>query len=131
MKTWLFIALAGVALGLSGCFSLESADVKMTNEEHVLARNFGWRLFNWIPLACGNASKDAECSFVLFRDDVTMEKVQSRFVDYAAGREILDPTYHNCDSVFFNIVGIPFPIPYVICYREVSLSGTIRKDMAR
>lgn len=117
---------------LSGCFSIDSAKMKSTGDEHVLVHNFGWQLFNCIPLACGNAEPDASCPFVLFRDDVTMEKVQSRFAGYADGREIIDPTYHNNNSVFFNVafLNVPFPIPYVLCYREVALSGTIRKGGA-
>ena len=112
-------------LCLAGCFSLDTAPVRATGEEHVLVHNFGWRLFNCIPVVCGNADPDASCGCAFFRDDVTIEKVQAHLAAHAGGREIRCPVYHNSDSVFFNIVGIPFPIPYVICYKEVSVSATL------
>ena len=127
MKKLMYLAIG--AFCLSGCFSLDTAKIKATGEEHVLARNFGWRLFNWIPLACGNASPDASCPFVLFRDDVTVEKVQKRFAAYANGREVFDPTYSNRDSVFFDFFG--WPIPYILCYKEVALSGTLRTEAVK
>ena len=127
MKNWLYVAFC--ALCLSGCFSIDTARIKATGEEHVLVHNFGWRLFNWIPLVCGNASPDASCGIVLFRDDVTMDKVQNRFAAYANGREVINPTYHNRDSVFFDFFG--WPIPYIICYKEVALSGTLKTEVVR
>ena len=125
MKKVFVIALAGVASFLSGCFSLDTADVKMTNEEHVLVRNYGWQLFNCIPLFCGNGDITGTCPFIMFRDDVTMERVQDRFAAYADGREIKCPVYNNTDSVFFDFFG--WPIPYILCYKEVSMSGTMEK----
>ena len=115
--------MLGATMCLTGCFSLDSARLP-SGDEHVVMRNYGWKLFNWIPLACGNASEDPSCAFVLFRDDITQEKVQSRFAKYANGRQIESLACHTDDSVFFDFFG--FNIPYVLCYREVSFSGTLK-----
>lgn len=124
MKFSQILAVAGVTLCLSGCFTLDTATMKWSGEEHVMANNYGWTLFNWIPLFCGNAADDAECGFVMFRDDVTPEKVQHRVIKYAEGRQLMCPAYHTKDTVFLNVLGIP--IPYVICYKEITLSGTLK-----
>lgn len=108
---------------LTGCFSVDSARLP-SGDEHVVMRNYGWKLFNWIPLACGNASEDASCRFVIFRNDVTQEKVQARLEKLANGRVIESPVCHTDDTVFFDFFG--FNIPYVLCYREVAFSGTLK-----
>ena len=74
-------AIAVLAAALAGCFSLETARINTNGREHVLASNYGWYLFHCIPLACGNASKDPWFPWVLFRDDVTLDKIQSRFME--------------------------------------------------
>ena len=104
---------------------MDAAATRSGGGEHVLARNYGWTLFNCIPLVCGNASADATCRFVMFRNDVTMERVQAKLAEYAGGREIVGPVYHNADTVFVTVFGIP--IPYIICYNEVSVSATLRE----
>lgn len=126
MKKCLYAALC--ALCLSGCYSLDSAPVANFGREHVLVRNYGWSLFNCIPILCGNAAKDPACSFVMFRDDVTMEKIRDRFDEYAAGRSVECPVLHVDDNKFISIYNIP--IPYIVCYKEVSFSATLgaRKD---
>ena len=111
-------------LCLTGCFTVDTAPSKYTGGEHVMMNNYGWKLFNWIPLFCGNADKDGSLGFALFRDDVTFEKVQGRFVDYAAGRTIECPSYDTKSTVFLYVFGIP--IPYLITYNEITLSGVVK-----
>ena len=108
----------------TGCFSVDTALIKEENAEHVVMNNYGWKLFDWIPLFCGNAEEDSSTSFVLFRDDVTVDKMQARFARYAAGREIVCPVYDMNDSKFLYVFGIP--IPYIITYDEITLSGTLK-----
>ncbi len=123
MKFSLIIVLACATLCLTGCHTVQTATLT-TGEEHVMMNNYGWKFFNWIPLVCGNASPDAVCGCVLFRDDVTMEKIQDRFMSYAAGRTVECPVYDVNDSMFFTLFGIP--IPYVLTYKEITLSGTMK-----
>jgi len=119
-----FIACACATLCLAGCFSVETARVRPSNAEHVVMNNFGWKLFDWIPLFCGDASEDGALGCVFFRDDVTFEKIQARFAKYANGREIVCPVWTPVDYQVITVFGIP--IPYVITYKEYTLSGTIR-----
>ena len=121
------LALACAAWGLAGCFSLDRASFFRTNEEHVLVSNYGWYLFHYFPLACGNASKDRWLPWVMFRNDVQMDKIQARFMDYAGPRHVRNLTYTTYDSVMLEIPGLnlPLPIPYLLTYREIQLSGVL------
>ncbi len=126
-KAVIRVALTTAAVAtmcLTGCFSVDTAKLGHGGGEHVVMSNYGWKLFNWIPLFCGNASEDASCGFVLFRNDVTAEKVQARFAKYANGRTIECPVYDFNDTVFFELFG--FPIPYILTYSDISLSGTMK-----
>ena len=129
MRKLAFIALWSAAMCLQGCMTVESARTPSGGGEHVLARNYGWQLFNCIPLFCGNASADATCGFVMFRNDVTMERVQAKLAEFAGDREIVCPVYHNADSVFITLFG--FPIPYILCYNEVSVSATLKEGSVK
>ena len=124
MRRFATIALCGAALCLSGCMTVDRAELPSGGGEHVFARNYGWKLFNCIPLVCGNASADATCGLVMFRNDVTMERVQAKIAECANGREIVCPVYHNYGKVFISFLGIP--VPYLLCYNEVSVSATLR-----
>ena len=114
----------------AGCFSLESAKLARSGEENILVSNYGWYLFGVFPLATGNANADRIFPSVMFRNDVRMDKVQQRLISYAeeSGRTVKDLAYHNHDSILFNIPGLsfPIPIPYVLTYREIQLSGVMQ-----
>ena len=126
--------LAGVAFCHAGCFRLQRARIRSTDQEHVLVTNYGWYLFHFIPIACGNASLDAWTPWVLFRDDVTLDKVQGRFMLHARGEGCTaeDMIYETRESVMLEIPGLntPLPIPYLLTYREIQLSGMLTKDKA-
>jgi len=124
MKITNLLAAAGATLCLAGCFTVDTAKIKSTGAEHVVMNNYGWKLFDWIPLFSGNADADATCGVAFFRDDVTMEKVQSRFAAYANGRSVDCPMYDMNDTVFMSILGLP--IPYLFTYKEITLSGTVK-----
>ncbi len=130
MGKWL---IAAVTLAFAGCFTLETAELSKSGDENILVTNYGWYLFNVIPLATGNAAEGAFAPTVMFRNDVTMEKVQGRVVAYAerAGKALRDLAYHNHDSVMFNIPGtdLPIPLPYVLTFREIQLSGVLKNNV--
>ena len=124
------IASVCAALHFAGCFTMERAVIPYTGgSEHMLASNYGWYLFNVIPLACGNAREDRWTPWVLFRNDVTMDKIQRRFTGYAEehGFEMHDLTYSTKASVMFDVPGmnLPLPVPYLLTYREIQLSGVL------
>lgn len=115
---------------LGGCFTMQSSRLSKSGDENVFISNHGWYLFGVYPIATGNAEKGARSPTVFFRNDVTLEKIQSRMLDYASeqGKEIHDLAYHNHDSVLLNVPGLdfPLPIPYLLTYREIQLSGVVR-----
>ncbi len=124
--------LAGLCLlaGTWGCFSVDSAVGGVSEEEYVVVRNYGWKAFKYIPLVCGNATEDAWFPWVVLRDDITMDKIQKRFMDHAGkrGKTAVNLKYTDYDTVMFNLplVQYPLPIPYLLCYREIQLSGTLK-----
>ena len=115
MKKWLLTALTGAVLGLSGCMSTEVSTSETCGTRHIVVTDYGWKLFNCIPL---------------FRSDITMKRVQDELMSEAAKRGAVatDLVYHNDDAVMFNIplVGFSIPVPYVVCYREIQLSGVLK-----
>lgn len=133
IRTSLAAALAALLPGLlTGCFTVESGVSRVSGATHLLVSNYGWYLFDTIPLVCGNAKPDRLTPFVLFRDDVTMDKVQQRFMNSAAaqGTSADDLVYRGFDSVMLSLPGvdIPLPLPYLLTYRELQLSGHLRRD---
>lgn len=127
IKLMLMIALGAV---ISGCFSIESGCLKATGEEHVLVSNYGWYLFHFIPIACGNANSEGFLPWVVFRNDVTMDKVQHRFMDYnqkKGGLDVVNLSYNIQESVLFEIPGsnLPIPLPYILSYKEIQLSAVL------
>ena len=124
--------LAGLCLlaGTAGCFSVDSAVGAISGEEYVVVRNYGWKAFKFIPLVCGNATEDAWFPWAVLRDDITMDKIQKRFMDHAGkrGKTPVNLKYTDYDTVMFNLplVQYPLPIPYLLCYREIQLSGTLK-----
>ena len=97
--------------------------------EHVVVSNYGWFLFNKIPLVCGNAREGARLPFVCFRDDVASDIVQDKLTSHAAakGADLSDVNLFFTENVLFGIPGtpIPIPMPYVLCYRERLISGLL------
>ena len=128
MKITTLLASVGATLCLTGCFTVDTATIKSTGAEHVVMNNYGWKLFDWIPLFSGNPADDVAQGYSLgckfFSDTVTMEEMQARFARYAEGRKIECPVYDMNDSVFISVFGIP--IPYLVTYKELTISGTMK-----
>lgn len=120
-------------LCLAGCFSIETGAMDSVDREHLLVSNYGWYLFHFIPLASGNANRDPLLPWVMFRNDVTMEKIQTRFMDYAGEHGGVDKVdnlaYTTRESVMLELPGLnlPLPVPYLLTYREIQLSGEIKR----
>lgn len=130
MRILIFSLLLSATFCLTGCFTLESASIETTGEEHVHIANEGWYLFHKYPLVCGNADKNGFLPFVFFRNDVKMNKLQERFFDYAEeqGKSSQDMNYMTSESVLFEVPGLsfPLPIPYLLTQRTIQLSGVLK-----
>ena len=115
---------------LGGCYTLEHRHIAATQEEHVVVSNYGWKLFGAIPLACGNASGESNSPFVFFHDEVTNEILQRRFMEYAnsKGKVPSDLMFIDHNTIFISIPGtsIPIPIPWLVCYRDIQLTGVLK-----
>lgn len=130
-KFGVLLIIAVLTVVFSGCFSIEKGYVKSTGEEQVLVSNYGWYLFHFIPIACGNANESGYMPWVMFRNDVTMDKVQDRFIKYTETKKDMLPvgmSYRTHESVMFEIPGsnIPIPLPYILSYKEIQLSGVLK-----
>ena len=104
-----------VTLCLTGCMSTEVSKSEVCGTEHIFVDDYGWKLFDWIPL---------------FRPDITLERVQKELMAESArrGKIATDLTIHSYDKVSFDIplVVISIPIPYIICYHEIQVSGVLK-----
>jgi hypothetical protein len=130
VKTTALLAMTCATMCLTGCFSLEKASSKVSSEDQVVVRNYGWKLFYFIPVVCGNANESAYSPWVFFRNDVNMDKIQNRLMDFSArqGKTPHKLVYHNYDTVMWKIplVNIPLPVPYFLCYNEIQLSARLK-----
>lgn len=99
--------------------------------EHVIVSNYGWYLFNCIPLVCGNANPNASLPWRFFSDHVNPVLLHNRLTEYASSKNagMSNLVFSRDEEVFFDIPGsdIPFPIPYFVCYREVQFSCVLTK----
>lgn len=125
---------------LAGCFSMDIATTNSLKKsalspedgspkEHVVVSNYGWYLFNCIPLACGNATPGASFPWKIFSNQVTSGILHDRMMAHAAAlnADIKDLAFFRDEKVIFDLPGtdFPIPIPYVLCYREIQFSGTL------
>lgn len=139
-----FLTISSMLL-LGGCFSMETAsNAALRNSaprnavskpvEHILVSNYGWYLFNCIPLVCGNANPDASWPWIFFSDHVNSILLHDRLMEYASsnGASVKNIVFSRDEEVLFDIPGsdIPFPIPYLVCYREIQFSGILTKRTA-
>lgn len=136
---WAFLA----ALLVSGCYYIYPASsptlsqCKFANEdgeivEHLFVENCGWYLFYTIPICCGDTDESHWFPLVFFDDQVTDEAIQRRFAERvkAKGARAVGVTMVNRETVTFDVPGLPFPVvvPYILCAREVQISGTLIRD---
>ena len=115
MRFFSFTVALSATLCLAGCLSTEVSKSDVSGVEHIYTSDYGWKLFNCIPL---------------FRSDITNERVQKALFEEATkrGKTAVDLAYHNYDTVLLEIpiLYIPIPIPYVLCYHEIQLSGVLQ-----
>lgn len=141
--TILFAILLG--LGATGCctrYSLKPDHlVGLTYAEgggevveHYQLQNYGWYLFDTIPLVCGDINPDAKLCLAVFKDHVRTDLLTAEFnrhVRETNTRPVCVATL-NTDLVTFEIPGLSIPliVPYILCYREVQISALLVKDPA-
>ena|GEM_PF-718628 len=113
---------AGVALqGTSG-----------TPAEHAYVSNFGYYLFNCIPIFCGNTADDRRGNTIWFSDEVTLAKTQGIMVDHVRNRncqmaELQPQVKSTCFFSSIPYVGTTFGI---LWYKEVQMSAVLVRPNA-
>jgi len=132
--------MAACAALLAGCYSMDVATNGALGEselsmeegaplEHVVVSNYGWFLFNAIPLACGNAEPDAILPWKFLSNQVKAELLHDRIMLRAADRnaDVKDLAFFLDKQVTFDFPGTNFsiPVPYLLCYKEVQFSGVL------
>jgi len=138
-QTGLYLSYALTALSLvSGCVSVERATrvtpagvtlqgTPGTPTEYVHVSNFGYYLFNRIPLFCGNTATDRHGNTIWFSDEVTLAKTQDIMINHARSRnchlaEIQPYTRSTCFLRIIPYVGTTFGI---LWYKEVQMSAVL------
>ena len=100
--------------------------------EHLFVENYGWYLFGTIPLFCGDTDENNSFPLVFFEDQATREAITRRFNERVKelNAKAVGVSYVNANAVTFDVPGLNFPlvIPYIICTRDVQISGTLIKE---
>ena len=135
-RTVFYLALC---VAVSGCFTIDTAStdafkasVRMSNNavplEHVVASNYGWYLFNTVPLVCGRID-DGIVPWVFFEDNVNLKTVHNELMKYAVknNSNVYDINARAYENVLLSIPGlsIPIAIPYLLCYKEIQTSAVL------
>ncbi len=131
--------LLGTAL-FAGCYSMDVATTSSLRtsalspddampKEHIVVANYGWYLFNWIPLVCGNAKPGSLMPWSFFSNEVSTPLLHDRMMSRAAATDsdVRDLVFFRDETVIFTFPGtnFPIPIPYVLTYREIQFSGVL------
>ena len=127
---------------LAGCVSVQKTNkvapagvtiqgTSGTPVEHIHVSNYGYYLFNCIPIFCGNTSADARHETVWFSDEVTLARVQGVVLEEVRNRkcQVTEIQPYARSTCFFSA------IPYVgttfglVWFKEVQMSAVlIRPD---
>ena len=131
-----------LAVMLGGCYSMDVGTNAVLQKselvegvdkpiEHVLISNYGWYLFNCIPLVCGNATPGESFPWKFFTDQVNPILLHDRLMTYANSKDanVKNIVFSRDERVFFDVPGteIPCPLPFLVCYQEIQLSGVLVK----
>lgn len=134
--------LAMCAALLAGCYSMDISTTDALKEsalsadegqpvEHVVVANYGWFLFDCIPVVCGNATPGATFPWKFFSNQVTPDLLHDQLMAHAASihTDARDLTFFRDENIIFTVPGIdfPLPLPYVLTYREIQFSAVLTK----
>ena len=134
------LVLAALAAFFSGCISVEKSRKTVferlpvegtpgTPEEHIHVSNYGYYLFNSIPIFCGDASKGGTGNTVFFRDDVTLAKMQNVLLEEASRKSdsIIEIQPKTSSTCFFSVIPYVGNTLGIFWYKEVQISAVMVK----
>ena len=133
IKTSIFLML--LALFLSSCTGISHTDAQTKPEisgidekaEQIMITNYGYYLFNWIPLGSGSNTNN---SFTLFSDKVNLTETMRSFNEECKKRgvkEFANLQTEQTSTCFFDWCPISTTLG-IYWYRDVQLSATIHLD---
>ena len=139
------LALAMMLAISAGCYSFEHSSIAAKSSddefrlhagagapaEHTVVSNYGWYLFNHWPLASGDTEGTEVLPFRLFHDTVNENLLHHKLTTYASihGYDVADMAMLSSEQVLLSIpgTGLPLPIPYILTYRKIQISGVLVK----
>lgn len=134
MKTFKLSALAALALcfALSGCTNINYSEAHQTGGieniddqyKRILVTNYGYYLFNTIPLGSGGHSDE---SFSLFSDNVGLDAAMATFnaeCEKNNVTEISDLQVQRTETSFFSWAPLGTTLG-IYWYREIQISATV------
>lgn len=137
LKKITYLSLLTITL-LSGCYSFDATPIPLAEygslagdnglpKEHVIVENYGWYLFNTVPLITGDTAGDTRGSMSFFSDEVTLDKLQHNLMLYAK-----EKGYRCADlTVDYNATCMLSMVPYVgttfgiLWYKELQVSANL------
>jgi len=136
------VAVLSVVLACAGCYTSVSvapehikglgvvgADGEFVEHYHIW--NGGWYLFDTIPLVCGDTDYNSLLGIAFFSDQVRTDVMTRIFNDRVRATNTKPANVATIvnDGVTFEVPGVSFPLilPYIICYREVQISGVLTR----
>jgi len=122
----------------SGCVSVQKANrvapagVSIqgspgTPVEHVHVSNYGYYLFNCIPLFCGNTMTDSRGETVWFSNEVTLAKVQEVMLEEVRSRKchVTEIQPYARSTCFFSAIPYIGNTLGILWFKEVQMSAVL------
>lgn len=96
-------------------------------EEQLVVSNYGYYLFNCIPIFCGNARSDSTVAFSMFRDDVTLNATQKLLIDTVKPTKcnIVSMQPYAKSTCFFSMIPYLGNTLGLVWYKEVQISAVL------
>lgn len=110
-------------------YNLEVVGAEGRPQEVITVSNYGYYLFNCIPLFCGNTADGRIGHTVWFQNHVTLEKTQGVMMRESKDQKpwVTNLETHSYETCFFSV------IPYIgnslgiVWYKQIDLSAVLVK----
>ena len=98
-----------------------------TPVQHVHVSNYGYYLFNCIPIFCGNTATDFRGDPVWFSDEVTLARVQGIVLEEVRNRkcQVADIQPYTRSTCFFSAIPYVGTTFGIVWFKEVQMSAAL------
>jgi hypothetical protein len=109
--------------------NLQVIEAEGTPQEVITVSNYGYYLFNFLPLFCGNTQEGHIGNTVWFQNHVTLERTQGVMMREIKEQKplVTNLQTHSYETCFFSV------IPYIgnslgiVWYKQIDLSAVLVK----